>query len=138
MSKRSSNASLTSTVRQFFRYGLAAATALFVHLSVLVILVSQLGVQETTATALGFICAVPVNFHLQRRYVFGSTADLSRSFAMYCGITLATLILNTAIFWVIYNWSGVHYTVAQIATTLAIALINFFANRTFTFSKRDT
>lgn len=129
--------SFTATARQFVFYGTAAGFALLVHLSILVILVQYLDVDETLASALGFICAVPVNFYLQRRFVFVSKVDLLRSFATYLAITFIGLGLNTIVFWLLTEWTELHYTLVQIVTTLAISVFNFVANRTYSFSMRS-
>ena len=125
-----------SRLGEIFRYGVAGGTALTVWLGVLALMVEVFAINETLASAIGFICATPVNYTLQKVYVFKSSANISSSFSIYCAITVTTLAINTFLFWLILTYSNLHYTLVQIITTVFIVLLNYYANRTFTFASR--
>lgn len=118
---------------QFLRYAIAGGLALGVHLAVLASLVDGFGLDETLASAIGFCCAVPINYTLQRRLVFRSAVPLARSFVAYCAVTFAMLGLNVLIFWVLFAEIGLHFLAAQVVTTVAIVMLNYIANRSITF-----
>jgi putative flippase GtrA len=121
--------------RTFARYVLGGGLALLVHLAVLTLLVEVFSLDETLSSAVGFLCAVPVNFLFQYRFVFRSQARMTRAFARYAVITAVTLGLNTLIFWLLITVPELQYVVAQLFTTAVVLLVNFYANSVFTFAK---
>ena len=118
----------------FARYVMGGGLAFLVHLAVLSFMVEALGQGETLSSAVGFMCAVPVNFLFQYRFVFRSRARMSHAFTKYCVITLATLGLNTLMFWILVTVPQLHYLAAQFFTTATVLFVNFFANRSITFA----
>src|SRR3546814_12383985 len=112
---------------------MAGGAALALHLSVLALLVDGLGQDETVASALGFMSAVPVNYYLQHRYVFKSKSNLAHGFLIYIGVTLVTLGFSTTAFWALVDFTEMHYLAAQILTTTIVVALNFILNRTVTF-----
>ncbi len=125
-----------SKASELFRYLLAGGAALLVHLLVLSVLVEIFEIDKIVASAVGFICATPVNYILQKIYVFKSTAKLISSFSIYCIITILTLILNTILFWLLLSMLSLHYTIIQVVTVFIIFNLNYYLNRNFTFINR--
>ncbi len=117
------------------RYLLAGGTAFLVLMLVLISLVELFGVNEVMATALALACATPVNYSLQKRFVFRSHAPVGKSFIIYCVVTIVTMIMNVQFFYFILKYTDLHYTLAQILTTAIIVIINYFVNRHLTFSQ---
>ncbi len=127
---------LVTLSQTFVRYIVGGGLAFLVHLAVLSFMVEAFNQDETLSSAVGFLCAVPVNFLIQYRFVFRSQAQMSHAFAKYCIITVATLGLNTLMFWLLVTVPQVHYLVAQLLTTATVLVVNFFANRSITFAYR--
>ena len=127
-----------SRLGELFRYGVSGSIAVAVWLAVLVIMVEVFKINETIASQIGFICATPINYTLQKVYVFKSSAERGSRFMLYCAITVTTLGINTMLFWLILNYTDLHYTLVQIVTTIIIVFLNYYANRTFTFAERAT
>lgn len=123
-----------SRIGEVFRYGVAGSIAVAVWIAVLVLMVEVFSLNETLASAIGFICATPVNYTLQKIYVFKSAVGMESRFLIYCAITVTTLGINTLLFWLIHNYTTLHYTVVQIITTIIIVFMNYYAHRTFTFA----
>lgn len=121
-------------IGRFAAYGVAGGLATATHLAVLALLVELLAAPETWASAIGFACAVPVNYLLQHRYVFRAVGNHRTFFARYVAVTLATMALNTGIFFLLNSVVGLFYIVAQIATIAVIVVVNFFVNMQFTFA----
>ena len=119
---------------EVFRYLIAGGTAFIVLMLVLIFLVEVFSMNEVLATAIGLICATPVNYSLQKRFVFRSKAPVGKSFVIYCVVTGATMLLNVELFYLILKYSGLHYTVSQLLTTAIIVVLNYFVNRHLTFS----
>jgi putative flippase GtrA len=49
-------------------------------------------------------------------------------------VTVASLGLNILLFWLLVNFANIHYASAQIVTAAVIVLVNYYVNRTYTFS----
>ena len=122
------------TVLQFGRYGFAGGTSALTHLLVLTALVELLDVNKTVASTLGFLCAIPVNYLLQHRFVFSRQGRHGRFFVRYLTVTLVGLGLNSALFLLGVNVFGFHYIPTQIVVIGLIFVANFFVNRDFTFA----
>ena len=119
---------------EVFRYLIAGGTAFVVLMVVLIFLVEVFAMNEVLAAAIGLLCATPVNYSLQKRFVFRSQAPVGKSFVIYCVVTAATMMLNVELFYLILKYSGLHYTVSQFITTAIIVVLNYIVNRHLTFS----
>ena len=119
---------------EVFRYLISGGTAFLVLMLVLIFLVEVFNFNEVLATAIGLLCATPVNYLLQKRFVFRCQAPAGKSFVIYCVVTIATMMLNVELFYLILKYSGRHYTICQAITTGIIVVLNYIVNRHFTFS----
>ena len=121
----------------FLRYVFAGGVAFLVHLFVLAVLVELFSINELISTSIGFLCAVPVNFQLQRTFVFGSKGKVSVEFKRYVVVTATTFFLNMFVFHVLHRVVGLYYVSAQVITTSAVLMCNFALNYLYTFSVRQ-
>ncbi len=121
---------------ELLRYLVTGSIALLLHLLVLYFLVENFKLDKTFASGVGFVCATLVNYFLQKTFVFKSSVNLVSSFAIYCAITVSTLILNVALFWLLSNATDMHYLFVQIVTTVVIFVLNYYLNRNVTFMQR--
>ena len=120
---------------QFLRYALAGGAALAIHLAVMWIAVEGLSTPKVLASAIGFICAIPVNYLLQYRFVFCSGANAVTSFLLYIGVTLVMMGVNVMVFSMLLALLPSHYLLVQCITSAIVFVANFFANRSWTFSR---
>ena len=118
---------------QLTRYGIAGGTAVGVHLAVLVALVELAGSPAAMASWVGFACGTIVNYALQHRFVFSRSSGHGLYFPRFASVTLATMALNTVLFWALWRGLGVFYLASQVITIGCIVPISFILNRTFTF-----
>jgi putative flippase GtrA len=86
--------SLRRTFYEFGRYDLAGGVALATHLIVLSVIVDLELCTKTAASAFGFACALPVNYFLLRRFVFGQIGRHGQYFSRYIAVTLFTMGLK--------------------------------------------
>jgi putative flippase GtrA len=122
---------------QFIKYCIAGGTAFLVQLAVLEALV-WLGTNATLAAGIGFACAVPVNYAIQRRLVFIVAGRHSRYFTRFVVVTLAALGLNTFLFWLISHALGLPNAASLVIVTGIMLFLNFLANRFITFAPAKT
>ena len=119
---------------QAIRYGISGSAAALTLLAVLTLLVEVFGIKETPASAIGFACAVAVNYTLQHSFVFARAQGHGLYFPRYLAVTAGTLALNTALFWLLSSWLGIFYLASQVITIGVIVPVNFAINRSFTFA----
>jgi len=119
---------------QFVRYTLAGGAAVVTHLAVLSLLVELTPINKMLASAIGFVCAIPVNYLLQHRFVFHSSGTHGIRFVRYIVVTLSTMILNVLSFWILAEILIVYYVTAQLLTMGLVFTMNFVLNRTYTFA----
>lgn len=122
------------TLAQFGRYGISGGAAVGTHLAVLAALVELAGSPPTMASAIGFVCGTLVNYALQHRFVFARSSGHALYFPRYVAVTLATMTLNTALFWALSSELGVFYLASQVITIAVVVPVNFAINRSFTFA----
>ncbi|MEM7212310.1 MAG: GtrA family protein [Pseudomonadota bacterium] len=119
---------------QFLAYAVAGSIAAVTHIAVLAGLVELVNLPATLASGIGFCCAVPVNYGLQHRYVFASKVPHRKAFFRYLAVTLAALALNLALFHTLLKITELHYTAAQILVIGLVFVVNFLANRAYSFA----
>ncbi|MEM7098535.1 MAG: GtrA family protein [Pseudomonadota bacterium] len=121
-------------IETFARYFLSGCVALAVHLSVLAALVELFSFDEVAASGIGFVFACIVNYCIQYFYVFRVSDRLATRALRYVVITVFTLLLNMVVFYLIIQFSGLHYALAQGLTTGFIFVVNFVLNSLWTFN----
>jgi putative flippase GtrA len=126
------------TVGQFLRYGLSGSAAALTQLAILALLVELAASPPVLASVSGFAGATVVNYTLQHRFVFGRSSGHGSYFPRYLAVTLATMGLNTLLFWALYSGLHLNYVLSQVITFGVIVPINFVINRRFTFAVRSS
>jgi len=120
-------------LKVFIRYTVAGSMAAIAHFAVLWVLVEWRGVYPTYASAIGFCVAMFVNYSLQYYWTFRATGPHGVLFSRYVAVTLAMLVVNTMIFWLLNEPVGMPYLVAQVVATGCVMFLNFTINRRYTF-----
>jgi putative flippase GtrA len=123
---------------EFMRYSIAGFAAATTHLAVLAGLVQLMQAPKPMASAIGFCCAIPVNYLIQHRFVFGRTGGHITYFTRYLTVTLLLLAANVVLFSIFTQIIGIFYLFAQILVIGIVFVLNFLVNRTFTFSDGRT
>lgn len=124
---------MNSMWMQFLRYVLAGGAALTTHLVILVLLVEAAEMLKPVSSLIGFLCAIPVNYLLQHRYVFARTSGHGIYIGRYLFVTLGMAVANTVIFAFIVSLDVAPYVIVQISVTALIVIANYLVNRSFTF-----
>jgi putative flippase GtrA len=118
--------------------GAVAATA--VDYSLMIALVSVVGVPPELGTAAGAACGGVVNFFLGRRWIFRATEHRSAPQAgRYALVSLGSLLLNTAGVYAFAGHVPAGYVAVRVVVSLAVSLFwNFPMQRTFVFGAPST
>ncbi|HHH49423.1 MAG TPA: GtrA family protein [Saprospiraceae bacterium] len=121
----------------FFKYIISGSIASIVHLFVLIFLVELFSVNKVIASAIGFCGATFVNYNLQYHWAFSMKGSPHGFFfRRYLMVTLIMLGVNMFIFWWFITYWMIYYFWAQFWAMGIVVLLNFTANRYYTFRKK--
>ena len=123
---------------EFMKYSIAGFAAAATHLAILAGLVQLMQAPKPMASAIGFCCAIPVNYLIQHSFVFGRTGGHFVYFVRYLSVTLMLLGANVILFIIFTQVIGLFYIFAQVLVIGIVFVLNFLVNRTFTFSDEPT
>jgi putative flippase GtrA len=99
---------------------------------VLVLWVEVLHGPVVAGTLAGFCTGAFVNYVIARRFVFESERPHQTALPRFATIAAAGAAINTAIVALLYG-AGLHYLLAQVIATAVVLVLNYFANRYWTF-----
>lgn len=119
---------------RILRYGLIGTGAALLQLSLLVIFVEIFDLYPLLASTAALAISVLTNYGLQRRFTFQSKSRHVVAGPLFAGLTLVTLSANALLFSAML--AVLPYLAAQIITTATIFPVNYYLNKTITFSTR--
>ena len=118
----------------FSRYLVSGSIAVGLHFSLLGFLVELLGINATLATTIGFLLSSLFHYTIQYFWVFSESNRYTHRLLRYTIVTTATAALNAGLVSLFHFTWGLKYLLAQLLVTVLIVLLNYLANRHFTFS----
>ncbi|MEI7784455.1 MAG: GtrA family protein [Betaproteobacteria bacterium] len=117
------------------KYTLVGGIATAAHYLSLLVLVEVFGVAAALAAFWGAIVGAGLAYWGNRRITFGaSSASHGTAAPRFALVALVGALINGAIVWAGVHTLGVHYLLAQAAATLAVLLLTYHLNRTWTFA----
>jgi len=125
---------LLSLKHSFARYIVSGSLATLLHLGVLALLIELWSIHATLATTIGFVVGSILNYLLQYYWAFDNGGPHAKRFSRYCTVSVITMAINSGIFWSLNEGAGIPYLLSQIIVTGIIVLLNYEANRRFTFA----
>lgn len=126
---------LPPRTRTFARYVVCGGTSTLLHYSILTALVELGGVNETLSTTIGYFSSSFVNYMLLYHWAFRSTVVHLKATIRYFSVAAGTLLLNSMIFWVMFQVVGLWYLLAQAVTTVLVLSVTFTVNSRYTFTR---
>jgi len=122
---------------KFSKFGAVGLMGMVVDFSVTYILKELLGVNKYIANSSGFIIAATSNFLLNRKWTFKSNdPKVIREFSIFTGISIAGLIINNAIIWLLHDRMGLFsFYLSKLFAIGVVFFWNFFMNHHFNFGK---
>jgi putative flippase GtrA len=121
----------------FVRYFISGIVATMSHFVILFILVEFFIVTPLIASIAGFIVAIFVNYLIQYHWTFRCNGPYALIFIRYLVVTLLMMLLNAALFWLIYNNYTLSYLAVQVIVTSIVFICNFSINKGYTFVYSD-
>jgi putative flippase GtrA len=119
---------------QFIDFAAVGIVGTAAHFATLVVLVQSYGWPPAGATTAGFLVGALVNYGLNYRLTFQSSARHAVALPRFLAIALLSMLLNLAIVWLLVHWQGKHYLIGQVVATVVVLVVNFVANRALTFA----
>jgi len=118
------------------RYLGTGCVGLFVNLGSYHLLVAALGVPYLPGSMIAIALSTVVGFLLQKYWTFAerSRADAPRQFALYAGLALWNLALNTGIVFLLVEYAALHYLIAQAIGAGVVAVSSFFVYHYYIFA----
>jgi putative flippase GtrA len=115
----------------FMRYFAVGILATIVQFTFLLLLVELLFLSKFTAVLTSFFIGVTVNYSLQRRFTFTTTASHSSAALRFLGIAVLSAAANSILFGALNQYFP--YLLAQLMATFVLFLANYQLNRKFSF-----
>ncbi len=125
-------------VYKLIRYLISGGTAAVVNWGTLFLLVHVGDMYYLYASALSFIISIGVSFTMQKFWTFRDNLvqDIHTQFTRYLVVIFFSLLLNTALVYLLVEKANVWYLLAQVLATVIIAMTNFFCYKHFVFRTR--
>lgn len=123
-------------LRKIVKFGVVGGSGILVNTGVLYTLTSVFGVYLLLSSLFAIETAVITNFILNDIWTFGSD-DKKRSrierFFLFNGISIAGIVINISILWILTSYTGIYYLWANIIGILIAFAWNFMLNKNITF-----
>ena len=119
---------------QFLRFALVGTAATFTTYSVLIVGVEGLHTNAVTASIVGYLLGMVVNYILNYRYTFGSDQHHHVVIPKFLVVMVVGMSINAAVMYAGTNWFGLHYLLAQLAAVAMVLMVSFTANRLWAFA----
>ena len=125
-------------IASFVRYFISGGLATLIHFGTLILLIEQFAIYPIIATTAGFFLAVIFNYTAQYYWTFKVKGPHQQFMLRFLIVTAFTLLLNTGLFWLMYDHFQIPYLISQLVATGTVFLLNFFINHFYTFNNRST
>lgn len=122
--------------RQFTLFVVVGIAAAIAHFGALIGLVEAGGWAPEPATLVGYVAGGIVSYALNRRHTYSSDrphAEAGWRFALVAGVGFVLTYLFMSL---LHGWIGLHYLLAQVATTGAVLVWSFIAHKLWTFGAK--
>jgi putative flippase GtrA len=126
-------ASMSRAFWRFFKFSLVGACATAIHYAVLTALVELGHLRAVVGSTIGFVIAATVNYALNRRFTFESSAKHAVALPKFLTVALLGAAMNAAVVGWFEAHTTIHYLLAQVCATFTVLLWNFTVNALWTF-----
>ncbi|RYY38490.1 MAG: GtrA family protein [Chitinophagaceae bacterium] len=118
---------------RLLKFGLVGLLGMVVDFGVTWLFKEKVRINRYVANALGFSCAVVLNFLLNRAWTFGSHApNVQGQLVRFVAVSLVGLGLNTAIIYFL-NHRKLNFYLSKAIAIVIVFFWNYGANAFFTF-----
>src|SRR3989344_9424162 len=128
------------TSKQIVKYVISGGTSALVELSLLYVLTEYFNVWYMVSFLLALIIAFVVSFLMQKFWTFenSTTQELHKQASLYFVVTLTHAGLNISALYIVVEYFGMWYILAQIFIGGILALSSFIIYKFFIFKNNGT
>ncbi|MFH0952025.1 MAG: GtrA family protein [Patescibacteria group bacterium] len=127
------------TVKQFIKFSMVGVSNTIFDFSIYIILTRALGLNILIANAIAFIIAVTWSYFANKWWTFRDTSKQTTSqYTKFIFISLIGLGLNETILSILVFYAGLWDLLAKLTAVIIVVFWNFWANRAWTFTDRET
>lgn len=119
--------------RQFAVFASMGAVGTMAHYSILLASVEWGGLTSVTGSAIGFVAGALVNYALNYRFTFRSSASHRVALPRFMTVAMVGFCVNSLFMMAGTRWLPLHYLVVQLLATGAVLFWGFVANLLWTF-----
>lgn len=131
---------MRETHYQIFKYVFVGSVVVAVNVSVLYSLTEFLHIYYLVSAVLSFCVAFLVSFFLQKFFTFrdASTSRVATQMAHYLLLQLAYICVNAVLLYVLVEFLGLWYILAELIIALCLAVATFIISRRFIFVRQTS
>jgi dolichol-phosphate mannosyltransferase len=123
-------------LRKIVKFGAVGGSGILVNTAILYTLTSMFGIHLLLSSLIAIESAVITNFILNDLWTFGSDSkkrSRTERFFLFNGISIAGIVINISILWLLTTYTGMYYLWANIIGILVAFAWNFMLNKNITF-----
>lgn len=116
---------------QITRFFIVGSFSVFVYYALLYGLTEYAGIWYVISAAVAFVIYFAVNFASQKWWAFRNTdkRQLNRQLAQFTAMAVANWILNTSLLYLLVEYAGLWYMLAQAILTIVVSIIAYIGFR---------
>lgn len=121
---------------QFIKFAIVGASNTAITFVSYYLLI-KLGLHYSIANILAYCVGIVNSYIFNSIWVFKSTSERKSTASKFLVVNLAALSLSTALLFLFVDMFGVNELVAQIIVTLLVLVVNYTANKLWTFKAKE-
>ena len=118
----------------FVRFLMVGGTTTLIHYLILFILVRMAGVNEVTASTVGFVSSAVLNYWFNRSFTFQSNRRHTQALPRFILVALIGMLINAFVVWVAVLVLAFNLILGQLLATGCAMVWSFIANKLWAFS----
>lgn len=121
--------------KQIVKYLISGGTSAVANLFLLYVFTDLLGIYYLLSSIFSFVFAVMLGFTLQKFWTFkGSHVEGTRRQAVaYLSVAISNAFLNTILLYLLVEYAGIHYLLAQFINSAMLAIGSFIIYKKIIF-----
>lgn len=124
------------TSQQFFIFAGIGAIGTVGHYASLILLVQVVQTAPVFATTIGFVVGALINYVLNYRITFNSNKRHRETLTKFFSVASLGAVINGLIMMAGINMFDIHYLIIQATATCFVLILNFIANKYWTFAEK--
>lgn len=122
-------------ISEFMGYAIVGGIATVVDVGSLYVITEFFGIYYLLSNVASFGLGLLTNYGLSIRFVFKhrKMRDARAEFAIFAGVGIAGLVLNTGLLWLFTSLIGIYYLISKGMAVILVFLFNYFVRKYLLF-----